>query len=183
MRALVTSALLALAACAPSIEASRASGSRDAWGLPGFVDDRGVEASVIPPGERALVTMIYTSCALRCPRTIETLRGLERALAERGEAARVVLITLDPERDTPERLRAWRRAHELPSSWRVLRGARGATLALARSLGVHAAYDDAHIDHDVVFALFDARGHLVRSLRGSRADVIEATASAPSLEL
>ena len=58
-------------------------------------------------GHPVLVTMFYGSCPLACPMLIDTLRSFERSLtpAERARI-RVVLISIDPERDTTESLRA-----------------------------------------------------------------------------
>jgi protein SCO1 len=56
-------------------------------------------------GHPVLVTMFYGSCPLACPLLIDTLRSFERSLtlAERARV-RVVLISIDPERDTTESL-------------------------------------------------------------------------------
>jgi protein SCO1/2 len=59
------------------------------------------------PGKVLLVFFGYTSCPDVCPLT---LTHLTRALDELGEDARrvqVLLITVDPARDTPERLRTY----------------------------------------------------------------------------
>ncbi|HEV8442703.1 MAG TPA: SCO family protein [Steroidobacteraceae bacterium] len=57
-------------------------------------------------GHPVLVTMFYSSCQATCPLIIDTLRATERALdpAQRGKL-RVLLISFDPERDTPAALR------------------------------------------------------------------------------
>lgn len=57
-------------------------------------------------GHPVLITMFYSSCQATCPLIIDTLRATERALdpAQRGRL-RVLLISFDPERDTPAALR------------------------------------------------------------------------------
>jgi protein SCO1/2 len=57
-------------------------------------------------GSPVLVTMFYGSCQATCPLIIDTLRATERGLtAEQRARVRVLLISFDPERDTPEALR------------------------------------------------------------------------------
>lgn len=78
----------------------------------------------------------------------------------------IVLVTLDPEADTPERLKAFKAARNLPPTWHLLAGTRRETAQISRWFGVHPAYDDGHIDHEVRVGVVDARGHLVRVLAG-----------------
>ena len=85
-------------------------------------------------GERfAVVAFVYLSCveALGCPMSHAVLHGLDRDLAaDPALAARVRLVTVsfDPERDTPERMAAQRRLHEPKTDWRFAVPATGADL-------------------------------------------------------
>jgi len=56
-------------------------------------------------GSPVLITMFYGSCQATCPLIIDTLRSTERGLSP-GERAklRVLMISFDPERDTPKAL-------------------------------------------------------------------------------
>jgi protein SCO1/2 len=49
----------------------------------------------------------YSSCTDYCPATLARFKQVRAALGERAERVRFVLITVDPERDTPERLREY----------------------------------------------------------------------------
>jgi protein SCO1/2 len=54
-----------------------------------------------------LVTLFYGSCPAACPLIIDTLRATEKNLpAAERDSLRVLLISIDPERDTPEALHA-----------------------------------------------------------------------------
>src|SRR6185295_2618408 len=56
-------------------------------------------------GHPVLVSLFYGSCQATCPLIIDTLRATERALdPERRAPLRVLLISFDPERDTPAAL-------------------------------------------------------------------------------
>jgi protein SCO1/2 len=117
-------------------------------------------------GSPVVLTAFFTSCTTRCPLTIERLRALDAAMRRRGIAGAFVLVTLDPRTDGPARLRRYKEEHGLPPSWHLLRGDLEETRALARALGLRAAYDDGHIDHDVRVAIFDRAGRLARTLDG-----------------
>ena len=54
---------------------------------------------------RVLITMFYGSCQATCPLIIDTLRSTERGLSpEQRAKLRVLMISFDPERDTPRAL-------------------------------------------------------------------------------
>jgi protein SCO1/2 len=46
----------------------------------------------------------YTQCPDVCPTTLATWRKVHQALGDDAERVRFVFVTVDPERDTPERL-------------------------------------------------------------------------------
>jgi protein SCO1/2 len=117
-------------------------------------------------GSPVVVSAFFTSCTVRCPMTIEKLKDVDAAYRRRGQAVSILVLTLDPGTDTPERLGRYKRDHHLPDHWHFLWGSLPETRRLARTLRVHAAYDDNHIDHDVQIAVFDAKGGLARSYTG-----------------
>lgn len=49
----------------------------------------------------------FTHCPDVCPGTMASLARAREQLGEAGEELQVLFITVDPERDTPERLRTW----------------------------------------------------------------------------
>ncbi len=55
-------------------------------------------------GNVVLLFFGYTSCPDVCPTTLATWRKIHRALGDDAERVRFVFITVDPERDTAERL-------------------------------------------------------------------------------
>jgi protein SCO1/2 len=117
-------------------------------------------------GAPVLVVPFYASCRVRCPMTIEKVRRVDAAYHARGQAASIVLVTLDPRSDTPARLARFKQSTNLPASWTLLRGELAATQALSRTLGVRATPDDAHIDHQVRVVVLDADGRIARNLEG-----------------
>lgn len=55
-------------------------------------------------GRVVLMFFGYTSCPDVCPATLSEFKEVHRLLGKRAEQVRFVFITVDPERDTPERL-------------------------------------------------------------------------------
>jgi protein SCO1/2 len=56
-------------------------------------------------GHPVLIAMFYGSCPAACPLIIDTLRATEKALTPAQRAnLRVLLVSIDPARDTPEAL-------------------------------------------------------------------------------
>jgi cytochrome oxidase Cu insertion factor (SCO1/SenC/PrrC family) len=117
-------------------------------------------------GTPVVLVPFYASCRVRCPITIEKVRRVEAAYHARGLTAAVVLVTLDPREDTPERLARFKQSAGLPPSWTLLRGDGATTQALSRALGVRATPDDAHIDHQVRVVVLDEEGRIARNLDG-----------------
>jgi protein SCO1/2 len=122
-------------------------------------------------GAPLVVTVIYTSCRLRCPMTTVKLQKLDAAFARTGQRAHIILVTLDPQHDTPERLLAYKSARRLPEeTWHLLRGSDAQTKKLCRALNIRVLDDESHIDHEVKIRIFDSAGVLAGSYDGWRFD-------------
>jgi cytochrome oxidase Cu insertion factor (SCO1/SenC/PrrC family) len=88
-----------------------------------LLDETGASAKLLAwqPGEAALVSFVYLSCPDTCPTATATLAALDAELAERPALARrvrLVTVSFDPARDTPERMAALRRALAPKTRWR-----------------------------------------------------------------
>lgn len=65
----------------------------------------------------------FTSCVSICPMLTSQMANLQRRLAGEGDRVHFVTITVDPEVDTPERLRAYAEQHHADlSRWSFLTG-------------------------------------------------------------
>jgi protein SCO1 len=58
-------------------------------------------------GRVVVLSFGYTSCPDVCPTTLSRLRAVNRELGERADEVAVVFLTVDPERDRPERLHSY----------------------------------------------------------------------------
>ncbi len=57
-------------------------------------------------GRVALIFFGYTSCPDVCPTTLSKLASVRRALGDDAERVKVVYVSVDPQRDTPDVLKA-----------------------------------------------------------------------------
>ena len=108
--AMMIAALLALSGCSPPpppFNASEVSGI--AYGKDiGIADTRGQIRRVDDfKGQITLVFFGFTRCPDVCPSTLMRLRQVRDALGPDADKLQVLLVSVDPERDTPDRLEAY----------------------------------------------------------------------------
>lgn len=58
-------------------------------------------------GKVVLLSFGYTNCPDVCPTTLADMGKVLRSLGDRAQSVEVVFITVDPDRDTPERLKSY----------------------------------------------------------------------------
>lgn len=86
-----------------------------------------------------VANLFFTSCPSICPGHMASLATLQQALRERGLAAAIVSISVDPATDTPERLAAYgERIGADPGNWHLLTGDEAAVRAVVEG-GLHSA--------------------------------------------
>lgn len=81
---------------------------REAHELINAVDQNGDEFTFQQfEGKTVFVYFGYTYCPDYCPATVAEWREVKAELGDDAENVEFVMISVDPERDTPERLNAW----------------------------------------------------------------------------
>ncbi|MDZ4338745.1 MAG: SCO family protein [candidate division NC10 bacterium] len=73
-------------------------------------------------GRVAVLTFLYTSCPDVCPIIAGKLRSTVESLGEAGRGIAIVVVTVDPERDTVERMRAYSEQHRMLDRWHFVTG-------------------------------------------------------------
>ncbi len=120
-------------------------------------------------GRPVLVTMFYGSCPHVCPTLIAALRRMERMLspAERAQL-RVLLVSLDPERDTPAALRELAARHRAElARWSFAQTPAPEVRRLAAALGIqYRKLPDGEFNHATVITLLDAEGRILARSTG-----------------
>jgi protein SCO1/2 len=107
-------------------------------------------------GERiAVVNFIYTSCTTVCPVSSATFAQLQKRLgAALGREVVLVSITVDPLRDTPQRLREYGARYRAAEGWTWLTGAKPDVDGALKGFGAYASRFE---DHPAMVMVGDAR--------------------------
>jgi protein SCO1/2 len=155
-----------------------------------LVDQRGRPVGLdIFRGHPVLISMFYATCPDSCPLLIADLQRIERELPLRIKGdLRIVLVSVDPGRDTPEALRALARARQVDESrWRLLRAPEDTVREIAALLGIkYRRLPDGNFNHSSVITLLDPNGVILvrdEAIGGSHATLLRslrAAQSAPS---
>ena len=117
-------------------------------------------------GKPVLVTMFYTSCPHVCPMLISTIKFTESELTEQELAGlRVLTISIDPERDSPEQLLELMERHRVDASrWSMARPDPGDLRTIAGVFGVrYKKLSDGEFNHTTRIILLDQDGTQVAS--------------------
>ncbi len=128
-------------------------------------------------GKVLVVFFGFTQCPDVCPTTLAELAQVKKALGPDGERVQGIFVTVDPERDTPELLKAYLQSFD--PSFVALRGSEEQTKAVAKEFKVfyskvpgktEGSYT---IDHTAASFIFDTQGRVrVFSRYGSGAQAL-----------
>ncbi len=149
----------------PGVSGSGPSGGEAAVGGPfRMVDQNGqaVDQHVLD-GRWSAVFFGYVSCPDVCPATLQTLAAAQDRLGARAKDVRVVLVTVDPERDTPAQLKVYLSQPDFPRGTLGLTGTPAQVARIAKAYRVYyqkvprsgGAYD---MDHSAAIYLMNPRG-------------------------
>ena len=112
-------------------------------------------------GAPVVLTFLYTTCTDVCPALVHVLTSAEQHLAGNDrDAVRFVGITVDPKRDTPQRLKAYMKERGLDSArWLLLTGSLAEATQVASDYGVVVRpAPKGDFVHNSVFLIIDATG-------------------------
>jgi len=115
-------------------------------------------------GKVTVVFFGYTQCPDVCPTTMAELAEVKRALGPDGDKVQGVFVTLDPERDTPEVLKAY--VKNFDPSFVALRGSGEQTQGVAKEFKVFSAKVPGQaegsytVDHTAGSYIFDTEGRV-----------------------
>ena len=166
LQALSASAALGLASCskqaAPQFNGIDITGAEYAREL-ALPDVDGRQRSLADfKGKVTVVFFGYTQCPDVCPTTMLELSEVKKALGADGARVQGVFVTLDPERDTPEVLKAY--VNNFSPDFVALRGSLDQTKAAAKAFKVYFAKVPGKtegsytVDHTAGSYVFDAQG-------------------------
>ena len=124
-------------------------------------------------GEVLVVVMIYTSCKAACPRLVADMLNIEaKVKSEANQPVKYILVSIDPETDTPERLKAFAIENQMNTEqWVFLQGSDENTREFANILAVkYKEISPLDFSHSNIISVFNQQGVLVHQQEGLGVD-------------
>jgi protein SCO1/2 len=115
-----------------------------------------------------VAAMVFTHCESACPRIISDIQRIEKAFSkEELENIQFLLVSMDPERDTPERFVEFSNDHKLNKNWICISSNEDATMEIANVLNVRIKkLSSGGFDHSNTIHLLDKNGDIVFQQNG-----------------
>lgn len=125
-------------------------------------------------GKTLVMAMIYTSCKTACPRLTSEMNQIEQELGNYDpEKIRFVLVSIDPEVDTPEKMSAYLKTNKFDGKqWMFLRSNDAGTREFANVLSVkYKEISPIDFSHSNIISVFSKDGVLTYQKEGLNPDV------------
>jgi protein SCO1/2 len=119
-------------------------------------------------GKWLILSMMYTTCQGSCPLIMKKMRKIEAALKEKKKQAHFVLITFDPKRDTPSKLKKYREDVGLDQkTWHFLSGTAEDARRLSMLIGIKFSEDpeSGEFMHDNKIVLISPEGEIKTTIQ------------------
>ncbi|MBN3753573.1 redoxin domain-containing protein [Paraburkholderia sp. Tr-20389] len=94
-------------------------------------------ADELNDGRPVVLTFIYTSCTTICPMVTQTFEQLQEQLGSERDKVHIVSISIDPEQDTPARLKSYAERFGAGPEWQYYTGTVDASVAAQRAFNVY----------------------------------------------
>ncbi len=120
-------------------------------------------------GKVLVMVMIYTSCKAACPRLVADMRNIEERIPkELKEKVTFVLVSIDPEVDTPERLKEFAIENKMDGNqWVFLRSDEERTREFSAVLAVnYKKISPIDFSHSNIISVFNAEGEMTFQQEG-----------------
>ena len=120
-------------------------------------------------GKVLVMVMIYTSCKAACPRLVADMRNIESRLPDNIKPdVKLVLVSIDPEVDTPKRLKEFAIANKMDGEqWEFLRSTEENTREFAAVLAVnYKKIAPLDFSHSNIISVFNTEGELTFQQEG-----------------
>jgi protein SCO1 len=133
---------IALMALASAGEAQRYSRSSESYSIPPvtLVERNGRPvplASVLGHKGPVLVQFIFSTCSAICPLMSGSFTSFQEQLGDGWEGVRLISISIDPEHDTPARLREYAAKVKAGAQWQFLTGKEEDIVAVQQAFNVY----------------------------------------------
>ena len=120
-------------------------------------------------GKVLVMVMIYTSCKSACPRLVADMRHIEERIPkEYKDKVQLVLVSIDPTVDTPERLKEFSIENQMTGNqWTFLRSNEENTREFAAVLAVnYKKISPIDFSHSNIISIFNEEGEMTYQQEG-----------------
>ena len=120
-------------------------------------------------GKVLVMVMIYTSCQAACPRLIADMRRIEEEVPEEyGNDVQYIMVSIDPETDTPARLKSFAEENQMTDDrWMFIRSTVELTREFATVLAVnYKRISPIDFSHSNIISVFNREGEMVYQQEG-----------------
>ncbi len=130
-------------------------------------------------GKVQLVAMMYTNCTYTCPRIVADLKRIEEGIEKYKNDVGIVLVTMDPANDTPEKLKAFAQENKLDENrWKLLTSNDDNIQELAVLLNMKYKKSlNGDIAHSNIISVLNAQGEIIYQQEGLGKDPDETVKS------
>ena len=105
-------------------------------------------------GKVVTINFMFTSCVDSCPLETAKLLEVQRRLGEHvGKNVHMYSISVDPDRDTPEVLKAYMKKFKIGPGWEFLTGKQEDIDLIRKKLGMYVEGENELTDHSISFVI------------------------------
>ncbi|WP_218598954.1 SCO family protein [Polaribacter sp. NJDZ03] len=124
-------------------------------------------------GKTLVMVMIYTTCKAACPRLTADMRNIEEKIpTDLKNDVAFVLVSIDPENDTPKKLKEFAKENFIDNKqWTLLQGTESGVREFANVLAVkYKQISPLDFSHSNIISVFNPEGELVHQQEGLGVD-------------
>lgn len=125
-------------------------------------------------GKPVVISMAYTSCAYTCPLIVSQMQQLEKKITEVSKKdIHFVLVSFDPEKDTPATIKAYAKKKNLSGNWSLLTSKSDKSpREIASVLGIkYSKVEGGDYDHSFIITVLDKEGVPLGRQVGANSDL------------
>ena len=125
-------------------------------------------------GKTMVVVMIYTTCKFACPILVADMKKIEKQIKPSNlKDVSMVLVSIDPKTDTPERLAEFAKTSGMEADhWVFLRSNEADTQEFANVLAMkYKKISPVDFSHSNIISIFNKEGKLIMQEEGLEIDV------------
>ena len=125
-------------------------------------------------GKVIVTAMIFTSCKTACPRLTSEMRNISKKVGKvNPDEIQYVLISIDPETDTPEVMKAYLKTNQFDEKeWTFIRSSEEDTRELANIMAIkYKEISPMEFSHSNIISVFSKDGLLVHQQEGITIDI------------